>query len=74
MLYKKFQDLSLSTLGMGTMRLPVTDGKIDAVKAEEMLQYAYDHGINYFDTAMVYHSGESERLVGQGVRKYPRDS
>lgn len=74
MLYKKFQDLSLSTLGMGTMRLPVTDGKIDAVKAEEMLQYAYDHGINYFDTAFGYHSGESERFVGQVLRKFPRDS
>ncbi len=74
MICKPFKDLSLSTLGMGTMRLPVKDGKIDREKAREMLLYAYEHGINYFDTAYRYHGGESESFVGEVLSTLPRDS
>ncbi len=54
MVYKDFQDLKLSALGMGAMRLPVIDGddaKIDEAAAGEMVAYAMEHGINYYDTA-----------------------
>ena len=54
MIYRDFQDLKLSGLGMGAMRLPVIDGddsKIDTAAAEEMVAYAMEHGINYYDTA-----------------------
>lgn len=77
MVTKKFQDITLSALGMGTMRLPVFDGddsKIDEAKTAEMVDYAIKNGINYFDTAWGYHSGNSEIVMGKVLKSYPRDS
>ncbi len=78
MIYKDFQDLKLSALGFGTMRLPVVGGKgdipIDEEKAAEMVAYALEQGVNYFDTAYGYHAGESEKVIGKLLAKYPRDS
>ncbi len=77
MVTKEFQDITLSALGMGTMRLPVFDGddsKIDEEKTSEMVAYAIGHGINYFDTAWGYHSGNSEIVMGKVLKSYPRDS
>lgn len=75
MIYKRFQDKDLSLLGFGTMRLPVfEDGKIDVDQVDEMVKYALEHGINYFDTAMPYHNGLSEKVIGECLKKYPRDS
>ena len=76
MIYKPFQDLSLSTLGMGNMRLPTKgqSGPIDEEKAREIIEYAYHHGVNYFDTAYRYHGGESETFVGKVLSRFPRDS
>lgn len=76
MVYKDFQDLRLSALGMGAMRLPVIDGddaKIDEAAAGEMVAYAMEHGINYYDTAWGYHNGNSELVMGRTLSKYPRD-
>ena len=75
MIYKPFQNIQLSTLGMGAMRLPMQDkDHIDYAKAHEILDHAYASGINYFDTAYVYNNGDSERCLGQCMKKYPRDS
>lgn len=78
MIYKNFQDLKLSALGFGTMRLPVVgnqgDVPIDEEKTAEMIAYALENGVNYFDTAYGYHAGESEKVVGKLLSKYPRDS
>ena len=77
MIYRDFQDLKLSALGMGAMRLPVIDGddsKVDTAAAEEMVAYAMEHGINYYDTAWGYHSGQSELVMGNALKKYPRES
>ena len=76
MIYKDFQDIKLSTLGMGTMRLPVVGerGPIDEEKAMEMIDWAYQNGVNYFDTAYRYHNGDSETFVGKALKRYPRDS
>ena len=74
MVCKQFQDLKLSRLGMGNMRLPVDRGRIDKKKAREIIDYAMEQGINYYDTAYVYHSGESESFLGEALSKYPRDS
>lgn len=77
MIYKKFEDLQLSALGMGNMRLPVIDGddaRIDEAAAAEMVEYAMSRGINYYDTAWGYHNGNSETVVGNLLSKYPRNS
>lgn len=74
---KKFQDMELSALGMGAMRLPTIDGndaEIDEKKTFQMVDYAMEHGINYYDTAWGYHSGNSEIVMGKALQKYPRDS
>ncbi len=65
----------ISLLGFGCMRFPLTsDGKIDRVPSEKMLRYAFDNGVNYFDTAYPYHGGESEEFVGEFLKKLDRDS
>ena len=76
MIYRDFQDLKLSALGMGAMRLPVIDGddsRIDVGAAENMVAYAMEHGINYYDTAWGYHGGQSEIVMGNALKKYPRE-
>lgn len=78
MLYKKFKDKKLSRLGMGNMRLPVAGDKqgapVDHERAQEIIDFAMTNGVNYFDTAYVYHNGESEKFLGEALAKYPRDS
>ena len=77
MIYKQFQDIRLSALGLGTMRLPVLDGKdaqINEAAAQEMVDYAMEHGVNYYDTAWGYHSGNSELVIGKALARYPRES
>lgn len=75
MIYNSFQDLKLSGLGFGAMRLPLQeDGSIDEKQTAEMVAYAISHGVNYFDTAYPYHGGMSERVMGKILKAYPRDS
>ena len=77
MYYKELAGEKVSALGMGNMRLPTFDGvekNVDREKAQEIIDYAMSHGINYYDTAYRYHGGESERFIGQALKKYPRDS
>ena len=75
MIYRDFQDLHLSLLGFGTMRLPTTaDGAIDEDTTQAMVDYALAHGVNYFDTAWAYMQNLSETVVGRCLKKHPRDS
>ncbi len=76
MIYREFQDLRLSALGMGCMRLPTngSDAEIDKTAAARMLAYAMEKGINYYDTAWGYHNGQSEPVMGELLAAYPRES
>ncbi len=75
MIYNDVCGDKLSRLGFGLMRLPtLADGQIDQALFAQMVDYALSHGVNYFDTAYVYHSGWSEVMAGRVLSKYPRDS
>ena len=75
MIYKQFKELSLSSLGFGTMRLPLrADGSIDQAHLDRMVDIAIAGGVNYFDTAHPYHGGLSEGAIGKSLSRYPRES
>jgi len=78
MRFKPFHDKKLSTLGMGCMRLPAVSSEwgapIDDKKAQALIDHAMQNGVNYFDTSWFYHGGDSERFIGEALKKYPRDT
>ncbi len=77
MIYNDYQNEKLSALGMGCMRLPKNsdaDGDINIDATREMVAYAFEKGINYFDTAWGYHDGQSEPVMGEILKAYPRES
>ena len=74
MIFAEFQDKKLSLLGFGTMRFPLLeDGSVDQKAVDEMVDYAIENGVNYFDTAVPYHNGTSEVVIGKSLRRYPRE-
>ena len=77
MIERAFQDLKLSALGFGSMRLPTVGGDdavIDEEAAAQMVDYAMEQGVNYYDTAWGYHGGQSELVMGRLLSRYPRES
>ena len=84
MLYRKLgkSGLNVSILGFGAMRLPILGGSqspvdrfnpdklIDEEKTIEMIEYAIGEGVNYFDTAYVYHGEKSESTLGKALKGY----
>ena len=78
MITTDFHGKTLPLLGFGCMRLPVLEGgksgDIDMIKTEEMIRYAMENGVNYFDTAYPYHDGKSETALGEILSKFPRES
>ena len=77
MIYRDFKGKKISLYGMGAMRLPVVeddDSRIDESATFEMVDYAMEHGVNYYDTAWGYHGGNSETVMGRALARYPRES
>lgn len=77
MFYKDFKGNKISTLGLGVMRLPNADGdpnKIDRVEGAKIIDRAMALGVNYFDTSHIYQNTDSERFLGETMKKYPRES
>ena len=68
----------VSLIGFGCMRWPMTrnaEGRpeIDQDAVNEMIDYAIEHGINYFDTSPAYLMGQSEKAAGIALSRHPRD-
>ena len=71
----------VSLLGFGMMRLPSVGGRsaregneeIDQEMVNAMVDYALDHGVNYFDTSPAYCQGKSEEATGIALSRHPRD-
>src|SRR5208283_3255533 len=75
MQFRKFGrlDWNASVLGFGCMRLPTADGNargpnINEAEAVRLIRQALDQGVNYFDTAYIYHEGSSETVLGKALR------
>ena len=68
----------MKKLGFGLMRLPLINGEFDRIDKEmlcSMVDLYLDRGFQYFDTAWVYHNGQSEAAVKEClVNRYPRSS
>lgn len=73
---------SVSVLGYGCMRLPTVTGEsaqkdmaeIDQEAVNAQIDYALEHGVNYFDTSPRYCRGLSEQTIGTALARHPRDS
>jgi len=75
--YSSIKKEKVSRLGFGAMRFPLKSketGEIDEEKTFELIDYAMAHGINYYDTAFSYLGGNSERVLGRALARYPRES
>lgn len=73
----------VSLLGFGMMRLPVEaggtarenpDSPIDQEAVNKMVDYALQHGVNYFDTSPAYCQGMSEQSTGIALSRHPRNT
>jgi len=74
MRYRKFGriDWEVSALAFGAMRLPTTDGafysqNVDEPQAIALIRHAIDRGVNFLDSAYVYHGGKSEVVLGKAL-------
>jgi predicted aldo/keto reductase-like oxidoreductase len=78
MRYRKFGslDYDVSVLGFGAMRLPIIgkdSSHVDEPEAMKMIRHAIDHGVNYIDTAYVYHDKQGEIAVGKALENGYRE-
>ncbi len=70
----------VSLLGFGCMRWPMIPGKngekdkIDQDAVNKLVDFAYKHGVNYYDTSPAYLQGQSETAAGIALSRYPRKS
>lgn len=71
---RKLGNLEIPLIAFGCMRLPMRGNEVDMVELDKMVEHAFAHGANYFDTAYKYVDGKSETAIGEILKKYPRES
>ena len=69
----------VSILGYGCMRWPMIKDEngrdvIDQEAVNRLVDYAMEHGVNYYDSSPVYLQGQSEQATGIALSRYPRES
>ena len=69
----------VSILGYGCMRWPMIKDEngrdiIDQEAVNRLVDYAMEHGVNYYDSSPVYLQGQSEKATGIALSRYPRES
>lgn len=77
MYYKQYgnSEMKVSAIGMGTMRYDDADVKAgNLAKCAEVVLYAHEKGINFFDSAPFYCNDKSEEITGLALSQLPRDS
>ena len=65
----------VSLLGYGMMRLPTEENNKDVYDQDminRQVDYAIEHGVNYFDTSPAYCKGLSERCTGIALSRHKR--
>lgn len=70
---RKFKDIAVPLLGFGCMRLPMNGNEVDMQELDRMVEYAMNHGANYFDTAYMYVDSKSEIAIGKALKRYKRE-
>jgi len=71
---RKFDNTDMPLIALGCMRLPMNGKEVDMAELDRMVEYAMQHGANYFDTAYMYVDSKSENAIGEILKKYPRES
>ncbi len=80
MKYRKFinKNINVSILGFGCMRFPLLNyddnGSIDEETSFKLIEAAFENGVNYLDTAYIYHNGNSETFVGKCLDRLGRNN
>ena len=69
----------IGVLGYGCMRWPQKRNEqgrnvIDQEEVNRLVDFALEHGVNYFDTSPVYLGGDSERATAEALNRHPRES
>src|SRR5471030_2834495 len=63
--------VNVSAAGLGSW-LPY-GGSVEEDAAKACIVRAFEHGVNFFDTANVYGRGRSEEVVGRAIAQFDRD-
>ncbi|CAN5124845.1 aldo/keto reductase [soil metagenome] len=65
--------MAFGTMTMGAAMSP-TLNRLGSAESDRLIHQALDAGVNFFDTANVYHAGESERILGAALGARRKDA
>lgn len=71
MIKRRLGDTNVSAISLGCMNLSHAYGNAPPIEySEQLLQTAYELGVNHFDTAILYGFGKNEELVGKAIKPF----